>query len=57
MWECEVWRISNIVFVGLSRAHRDVSTLRAALNLNPVSGTVRWVVVDVFDHLNLIMLE
>lgn len=33
VWVCEVWRISNIVFVGLGRAYRDVCALMAALNL------------------------
>lgn len=33
VWVCEVWRISNIVFVGLGRAYRDVCAFRAALHV------------------------
>lgn len=44
---------SAILFLWVSAGLTDVSTLRAVLNLNPISGTVRWVVADAFDHLNL----
>lgn len=32
VWVCEVWKISNIVFVGLGRAKRNVRAKRAVIN-------------------------